>query len=399
MLKLLSFFLHLISVPFFEGAEMPNIPAPLLTFIKRTFENPSPPSDLGIRVLWDRDTLVRVSDDAFSQSSYPRMAQLSDGSLLCVYEADGSIRATKSVNRGKTWQDPVVVAWRQDGINMAAPHVIELHDKSILACYNPRPYKISGSRNFGIRTRKSYDGGRTWKHGRLVHEAGHKFEDGCWEPAAIQLPNGEIQIYFANESPYRKSEEQNISLLRSSDSGLTWTRNPETVSFRGGARDGMPSPLLLRNGKEIVCAIEDLGWLGYFKPALIRTLVDNDWSEPVGPISVNREYALSRRIGTRRYAGAPWLRQLSTGETLLSYQGTEGRKNHLRYSEMKVVIGDSRARNFGRKSEPFDIPPGSFGLWNSLTILDDDTVVALTTTNAFSAQAEVWMVKGYVVPD
>lgn len=399
MLDYLLFCLHLFSLPGLDVNRLSAVPQPIVQRATEAFAGARPLPDVGIHILWDRNTLTRVSGKSFGYSSYARMVQLNDESLLCVYEADGSIMAAKSLDGGKSWQEPAPVAWRQDGINMAAPDVIELQDKSILVCYNPRPYKISGTRSFGIRTRKSYDGGRTWIHGRLLYEAGHKFINGCWEPSAIQMPDGEIQLFFANESPYRDSDEQNISLLRSHDNGLTWTEKPEVTSFRAGGRDGMPSPLLLQNGREIVYAIEDLGWLGYFKPAVIRTAVETDWSQPVGPVDFNREYALYYPIGLRLYAGAPYLRQLSTGETLLSYQGTEGRRNNLRNAEMKVVIGDTQARNFCRKTVPFDIPADRYALWSSLTILKDDTVVAITTTNAFSGRAEVWMIKGYVVPD
>src|SRR5690242_21276392 len=45
---------------------------------------------------------------------------------------------------------------------------------------------------------------------------------------------------FRSEAPYTKSNEQEISLLRSFDHGLTWSR-PTQVSFRQGKRDGMRS--------------------------------------------------------------------------------------------------------------------------------------------------------------
>lgn len=282
---------------------------------------------------------------------------------------------------------------------MAAPDVLELQDGSILALYNPRPWKISGTRNFGIRTRKSYDGGRTWINGRLVHEAGHKFENGCWEPAAVQMPDGEILLFFADEGAYRESSEQNISMLRSRDGGLTWTDAPEIVCFRPGARDGMPAPLHLGEGK-VVLAIEDTGWFGKFKPAIIRIEPQSGSISAVGVFSPDRSPALADSIASEVYAGAPYLRRLSTGETLLSYQGTEGRRNnHMRSAEMKVAIGDPAARRFNRKSAPFPIPNNRFGLWNSLSVLDDDTVVALTSTNAFGFKTEVWMIKGRVIPE
>lgn len=85
----------------------------------------------------------------------------------------------------------------------------------------------------------------------------------------------------------------------------------------------------------------------------------------------------------------------------MSYQGTEGRINNMNHSEMKVVIGDSEARNFDRKSVPFKIDADKSGLWNSVCVLNGNTVVALTSTSSFSANrnAEVWMIKGHVIPE
>eukprot|EP01031_Cornospumella_fuschlensis_P008200 gene8200-10116_t len=115
---------------------------------------------------------------------------------------------------------------------MAVPDILELKDSSILVCYNPRPAGNEPSKRFAIRTKKSYDGGNTWQDESLLYEADYRFENGCWEPSAIQLSNGEIQLFFANEGVYTNSTEQNISMFRSNDNGLTWTKKPEMVSFR-----------------------------------------------------------------------------------------------------------------------------------------------------------------------
>ncbi len=348
------------------------------------------------QIVWDTGSLRKISTGSgVRYSGYARLVQLYDRSLLAVYEADGNVVAVKSQDMGNSWSSPIPVAARQDGINMAVPDLLELNDHSILVCYNPRPYRIDPSRRFGIRTKKSYDGGQTWQDERLLHEAGYRFDDGCWEPSAIQLPNGEIQLFFANEGIYQTSNEQNISLLRSADDGLTWTKQPQLVSFRAGSRDGMPAPVLLRNGRDLVVAIEDNGFLN-FKPYLIHATVGENWKQPVTGISPDRWYALTQPISDTIYAGAPYLRQLPTGETLLSYQGTENRINRLENAQMTVVIGDNTARNFGRKSVPFAIPAGKSGLWNSLSVLSDSTIIALTSTNAYSTDGtvEVWLIKG-----
>jgi len=63
---------------------------------------------------------------------------------------------------------------------------------------------------------------------------------------------------------------------------------------------------------------------------------------------------------------------------------------------MKVVAGDATARNFGGTGRLFQLPASKSGLWNSLCVLADGTVVALTSTNAYSSDdsVEVWMIKG-----
>ena len=120
----------------------------------------------------------------------------------------------------------------------------------------------------------------------------------------------------------------------------------------------------------------------------------------MGADSPDRNYALAEPVADNIYAGAPYLRQLKTGQTILSYQGTEGRTNSIDFAEMKVVIGDNNARNFTCRSSPFDIAANKSGLWNSLAVLSDNTVVALTSTNSYSrGNTEIWMIKGHVIPE
>lgn len=356
------------------------------------------PPVAGSRIAWDRRTLKKISTET-GYNGYARVIQLQDRSLLCVYESNGNVVAVKSFDNGLSWSAPMTIASKMNGTNMTVPDVLQLQDNSILVAFNPRPYDIDPSRRFGIRTIKSYDGGQTWQDERLLYEAGYQFENGCWEPAAIQLPGGEIQLFFANEGPFTHSGEQNISLLRSSDGGLTWTAEPETVSFRTGSRDGMPVPLLLEDKNEIIVAIEDNGETT-FKPYIIRSSIDNSWSTVVTGNSPRRSYALSNPIDHHNYAGAPYLARLSSGETILSYQGTEGRStNSLGNADMKVTLGTDEGLNFNRKTTPFIIPENKSCLWNSVSVLEGDTVMALTSTNAYSSNTEVWMIKGHLIQD
>ncbi len=355
----------------------------------------------GIRIAWDYTTLKKVSpsNTGIRYAGYSRLIQLHDGSLICIFEADGHIAVVKSNDLGNTWSGQINVADPDNSINMSVPDILELADHSLLACYNPRPVIIDPSRHFAIKTKKSYDGGLTWKDERTLYQADYRFENGCWEPSAIQLPTGEIRLYFANEGIYTNTDEQNISMVRSADNGLTWSATPQIVSFRPGKRDGMPCPLLLKNGNNIVFSIEDNGFTN-FKPYTIRSTVKNNWQTTVDANSTDRNYALADKIDDKIYAGAPYLRQLITGETILSYQGTEDRTNNMDFAEMKVVIGDNSALNFNRKTVPFSISPNKSGLWNSASVLNDNTVVALTSTSNYASDnaGEIWMIKGHVIP-
>jgi hypothetical protein len=349
-------------------------------------------------IVWDQQSLRKVSSSEFGKGGgYGRMLQLLDKSLICVYESSGSTVAVRSNDLGASWSASITVAARTNGISMAVPDLIQLKSGRLIVFYNPRPIKESPEKKFGIRCKTSDDNGKSWSAEQVIYEADWQFENGCWEPSAVQLPGGEIRLFFANESDYRQSNEQNISMLRSVDSGDSWTSNREIVSFRKGFRDGMPVPILLDNTQEVAFAIEDNGD-GNFKPYIIRTSLKKKWSV-VETDSPNRNYALTERLNKEIYAGAPYLRQLKSGETILSYQGTEGRVNKMQNADMKVVVGDASARNFDAKSVPFKIPADKSCLWNSLAVLDDDTIIAVASTNAYSERSEIWMIKGRLVPD
>jgi len=246
---------------------------------------------------------------------------------------------------------------------------------------------------FSIAFGRSDDAGAHWGISTTLYAADSNPENGCWEPTAIQLPSGELQVYFANERPYRDSAEQEITLLRSFDGGESWGE-PETVSFRAGFRDGMPSPLLLNDGKGIALAIEDNGFNGNLQPAIVLTSLEDNWhSGSVGGDSPRRWGALNPQIPSGAYAGAPSLRQLPSGPTLLSFQQDDS--GDLWKSQMVVCIGDANARNFAHPSHPFPITTGTPQLWNSLFVKNATTVTALSSTTIDGVYG-VWSIDGNI---
>lgn len=355
----------------------------------------------GIRIAWDYSSIQKIAD----KGGYPRLLRLKDSSIIVVYEdREGNIAYKRSTDNGNSWGNPVIVFeqtlytdTKGDSviINMANPEIVQLQNGDIVIGCNYRPQK-SEIAPFSIAICRSLDNGFTWLDKQVLYDAAPRFEDGCWEPAFLQLPNGELQIYFANENPFQNSDEQEISMLSSTDNGKSWTSIPKTVSFREGRRDGMPVPIITQD--EIVVIIEDNN-IDKFKPYTVRTKINDNWKTPVLNNSQQREYALSEKMSDSIYMGAPYLIQLPQGETLISYQTNQNRSSDIRYSTMEVAIGDSLARNFGKRSYPFHVPLDKEANWNSLAHWDNHTVVALSSTNFDSDQVAPYFIKGYIIPE
>lgn len=350
-------------------------------------------------IAWDKSTLIKVAPAGDDRSAnYARMIQLTSGQLICIYEAAGNVACIFSNDLGKSWTGETTIAKREVGLNMTVPEILELKDKSLLASYNPRPYFINGktdsSKHFEIRTKKSYDSGKTWTDERLLYQASHKFEDGCWEPAQIQLANDKILLFFSSENIYRKSNEQNISMLTSADGGLSWNKNPQIVSFTPHFRDGMAVPIVLKGTNTLLFSIED-NFKGNFKPTLVSFKLKK--SKISAKENSKKYQPLANPLPDSVYAGAPYLRQLHNGQTVLSFQSTLNRTNNWQLSNMQVAIGNKFEQHFVLANEPFKISKNKHALWNSLSVLADDTIIAITSTDAYGIKNAIWMIKGKLI--
>lgn len=332
-----------------------------------------------------------------TRGGYARIKRIDDRHAL-VYETRGAVWIRFSKDGCEEWSGPTEVA-RGEGYNYANSELLQLQSGRLLFMWNARP-RPNTALPYKIMCATSDDGGASWSEGRDIYVAGDEPRVGCWEPVALQLPSGEIHIYFANEAPYIASSEQEISLVRSVDNGESWSR-AERVSFFAGRRDGMPVPIYLPHSKEIAVAIEDNGIRGRFKPVIVRS--SQNWRDGfVAGNDLRREEALSPRCAVHDtiYAGAPYLIRLGEKHTLLSVQSTEGRKggSH-RFSNMQVYVGDRNARNFRNRSTPLpNLPMDGHALWNSLAQIDEQTVIAVMTVRGVEQGGNgVWTVKGKIV--
>jgi hypothetical protein len=160
----------------------------------------------------------------------------------------------------------------------------------------------------------------------------------------------------------------------------------------------MSIPLILEGDKGIVVAIEDgfreiVDGVRYFTsmhPSIIFTTAADNWNQPtVGQDSPNRWRALKSPLPDSVYAGAPYIRQFPTGETVLSCQSTQD--GPLR--EMVVYVGDESARDFDAKTVPFHADEGRQSQWNSLFIKNATTVTAISGTT-IGGVSGLWAIDG-----
>lgn len=353
------------------------------------------------RIAWDYSSLQRLvplAGHEIQYSSYPRVTELINGDFYCVYESDRNIYSVRSEDKGVSWGQRKLLVLDRGELMMAVPEVIQLKTGRIIVSYNPRPVGVEKpDKRYAIETIHSDDNGETWSDAQVLYQAGTENYTSCAEPFILELPNGELQLYFANEADYIESKEQNISMFRSFDNGNSWGEK-EIVCFSPTSRDGMPVALYLEETQEIILAIED-NYKMNFKPAIIRT--DNNWDNaPVGRDNDSRYYALSHHLGSFAYQGAPYIVKLPSGNIALSYQGTQGRGgNDINNCSMFVEVGDQAGYRFKYSTEPFAIPFGKFALWNSLAVMDN-RVWALASTKAYSTNTqEIWIISGYEICD
>ncbi len=340
---------------------------------------------------WDLSTRKFITSGV-----YARAKKISTGDLLLAYGDGPDVWIRKSTNNGGNWGAPINVA-HSNGYNNTNSEIIQMQNGWLLYAWNGRPL-TDGNLPYTIHTKISRDNGTTWGDERTLYNADVFFYNGCWEPSMVQIPSGEIQLFFANENPYRSNSDQEISLTRSFDNGLTWS-TPKTSSYRAGHRDGMPVPVYLKNNQGIAYAIEDNGLNGDFKPSIIWTSNADNWTQSYADANSNRRWGAlsgSAQLASNIYAGGPYLVQLPSGETILSCQSSEGRASG-NNAITKVYMGDANAKNFANATSPVsNVPAGGTALWNSITVLDDNTIMAISSVGGVG-QDGIWTVIGKVV--
>ena len=328
------------------------------------------PGDGNIVMQWENEP-QRVCPGA-----YARVHRLNDGRYMLVYSSgsDGYLRF--STDGCLTWSQPSKVFIAKNFTSEAGVNVANAEFAQLSADNPHRPNRIIYAANLRPKNKKttktpysiaiitSDDNGVNWSGINEIYASrtwSSDIEKGCYEPFVLELPDGTVQIYFADETPYYKDglHYQNISVMESSDGGDTWTKTPRVVSYNSRCRDGMPVAMLLKD--KIYVAIEENG-LGHphFRPKIVYSDVVDNWKMPVLSTSAYRFNPLMTPIDSDSiYAGAPYL--IHTDNYLaLAYLSSDGaaepgsKKRHDGVHRMRTERDDFRRQV--RRQDAREVP-------------------------------------------
>ena len=382
-----------------------------------------------LTIVWDKP--VQITE---LKSGYGRAHRLNDGRLIASYASAGTSYCKFSADNGKTWggEKKVKSASGTPGQLDIVRYVMDTPDFAQLSSTNPyRPGRIiyainergfkdfkdsDGKTNrtdeypYRISVCCSDDAGATWTYSGVVYKSSSNKERGCYEPFVLELPDGTVQIYFADKSPYSE-DYQNISLIESKDGGESWSES-RIVCYTDKLRDGMPTATIY-NGN-IFLAIEHLNSdNSQFHPQIVYNPVTANWNSPVlSPSSYRFDPFETSLASNTIYSGAPYIAQ-TDNYFLISYQTVDvskwGQKPAEFHRLMEVQICPKSemtgAKFEGKMRVKTRIPAGDgvkTGInWPSLCPLGGDEFLAIyelhdITDAGGSVSPHVWAVRGRI---
>jgi hypothetical protein len=349
------------------------------------------------QIEWDDPSTAVKLNPSGTFGDYGRVEKLGDSdTLLLVYQGGPNtgdwhnIYLRRSFDNGKTWADQETLMnladypgqyWR-----FCTPEILQLHNGWVMVAFeaNARPDENKSS----VQILVSKDSGSTWSD-PLIYETGR-----TWEPAMVQLPHGEIELFYSSEAKWWGDHDlyQDIQVIRSTDNGESWS-DPQVVAYYSKRRDGMPVPLVLQGNKGVVFGIECVGSSN--SPYIIHRDMNGPWVlETSNFLNGTYRWLVS---GFSGHGGAPYALQLPTGELVYSahiYRGGDWRQNN--YQE--VLIGDNSAKKYEGLTRPWGLPPmGEGAINNSLFLKNDSTIVTISTRMFQNGSGGLYWLEGKIL--
>ena len=357
-------------------------------------------------VEWDREKKLVCLTPENLQVEYPRMCRVDENKILLTYHGGSTDHwqnsyLRKSYDNGKTWTDPVTIYSITNAFHgcnyyrICNPEMTRLQNGwiilTVVANGNPE-----GNQNSKVLACLSKDGGETWGDPIIVGRG------RTWEPQVVQMPNGELELLVSSEATWWDTQRDNmfqeILSSRSTDNGETWTTY-KRASYKHGARDGMPVAVVMQGNKGVMFIEESVN--GNIAPSLVHRPLDGEWdTEPWDEVNDANRWHTS----LNKFAGAPYMIQLPTGEFLIM-ANTNQNGNVWQTNRPKVMMADNTGHNFKYARLPLSgndpLPAGTGAYYNSFFLYDNDTVWLLITRAQYDGStrmnSDVMMLEGKIV--
>ena len=303
--------------------------------------------------------------------TYPRLAKLSDGSILSSYtHFEGPTRFLKvarSTDGGGRFTDWGLVTQGNGDVDNMYLHEVK-PPGTVLAAFRNHDLGPHGPTWFRITLCQSRDGGRTWSYLTQVTEKGREpgFPLGIWEPFMRTGRQGEVQLTFSQEFA---PDDQRTMMTRSFDQGHTWTPPVCIAGAEERLRDGMTGIAETHdNGREALVLVFETTRFGKFNLEAIISYDDgNSWH--------CRHIVYTPRQG--RCAGSPQIASFADGSMAVTFMTDEdilvpawpGR------SETKVVFAGPPRNGRIQWSKSKLVSPDS-SIWPGITALEGQRALA-----------------------
>ncbi|KAL4793172.1 Sialidase [Aspergillus venezuelensis] len=300
------------------------------------------------------------------RGTYPRLAKLSDGSILSAFtRRDGEtriLRIGRSTDGGYNFEDfSEVSRGNGDVDNM---YLLEISPGVVLAAFRNHDLGPNGPTHFRITICRSQDGGKTW---RFLSQAAEKRAPlGIWEPFMRMGLNGEVMLTYSQEYAHNN---QCTMLVRSTDGGATWTSPHCLEGERDLVRDGMNGiAKTWDNGREALLMVFETTTFGTFD---LEALISYDDGHTWG--NRHRVYVPPRGHN----AGSPQVASFGDGSLAVIFMTDEDHQ-HVQWTKnaaVKVVFGSPPVNGHVQWSQPQVICP-HLSHWPGIFALDDRTLLA-----------------------